>query len=92
MNFEAKFFYSTIVITHMSSGSNCLKGLSCKVIVDEKQTKDLWKKYMEKLINEANEWDHGLSAGIKEVPANCIRIAAALKKMKRHKNPGLSEG
>jgi len=32
-------------------------------------------------------------AGVKEGPADCIRIdevAAALKKMKRHKDPGLS--
>ena len=48
---------------------------------------------MEKLMNEENEWDHGISADVKEGPADCIRIgevAAALKKMKRHKAPGLS--
>jgi len=48
---------------------------------------------MEKLMNEENEWDHGILAGVKEGPADCIRIdevAAALKKMKRHKAPGLS--
>jgi len=31
-------------------GSYCLKGVSDKVIVDEKGIKDLWKEYMEKLI------------------------------------------
>jgi len=39
-----------------------------------------------KLINVENEWDHRISAGAKEGPADCIRIdevAAALKKMKR---------
>jgi len=48
---------------------------------------------MEKLMNEENEWDHRISATVKEGPADCIRIdevAAALKKMKRHKAPGLS--
>ena len=48
---------------------------------------------MEKLTNEENEWDHKISAGVKEGPADCTRIAevkAALKKMKRHKVPGLS--
>jgi len=47
---------------------------------------------MEKLINEENEWDHKISAEVKEGPADCIRIAyvtAVLKKMKRHKAPGL---
>ena len=42
---------------------------------------------------EENEWDHKISAGVKEGAADCIRIAevrAVLKKMKRHKAPGLS--
>jgi len=29
------------------TGSNCLKGVSGKVIVDEKGIKDSWKEYME---------------------------------------------
>jgi len=28
------------------------------VIVDEKGIEDSWKEYMEKLMNEENEWDH----------------------------------
>jgi len=39
---------------------------------------------MEKLLNEENEWDHRILAGVKEGPADCIRIdevAATLKKM-----------
>jgi len=46
-----------------------------------------------KLMNEENEWDHGILAGVKEGPADCIRIdevVAALKKIKRYKAPGLS--
>jgi len=46
-----------------------------------------------KLMNEENEWDHGISAEVKEGPADCIRmdeVVTALKKMKRHKAPGLS--
>ena len=60
------------------------------MIVDEKGIKDSCKKYMEKLMNEQNEWDHGISAEVKEGPADYIRIGevvAALKKIKRHKAP-----
>jgi len=67
-------------------GSNCLKGVSEKEIVDEKVIKDSWKEVMEKLMNEENQWDHRILAGVKEAPGDCIRIdgvAAALKKMKR---------
>jgi len=75
------------------TGSNCLKGVLAKMIVDEKGIKDSWKEYMENLMNEENEWDHGISAEVKEGPADCIRIGevvAALKKMKSHNAPGLS--
>ena len=34
------------------TGPNCLKGVSGKVIVDEKGIKDTWKEYIEKLMNE----------------------------------------
>ena len=32
------------------------------MIVDDKGIKDCWKEYMEKLMNEENEWDHKISA------------------------------
>jgi len=50
-------------------------------------------EYMEKLMNEENEWDHRILARVKEGPEDCIminEIAAALKKMK-NKVPCLSE-
>ena len=75
------------------TGLNCIKGASGKVTVDDKGIKDSWKEYMENLMNEENEWDHKTSAEVKERPADCISMAevrAVLKKMKRHKAPGLS--
>ena len=63
------------------------------MIVDDKGIKDSWKEYMEKLMNEENEWDHKISAEVKEGQADCVRMAevrAVLKKMERHKAPGLS--
>ena len=54
---------------------NCIKGASGKVIVDDKGIKDSWNKYMEKLMNEENEWDHKISAEVEEGPSDCIRMA-----------------
>jgi len=51
------------------SGLNCIKGASGKVIVDDKGIKDSWKEYIEKLMNEENEWDHKILAEVKEGPA-----------------------
>ena len=45
------------------TGLNCIKGASGKVIIDDKGIKDSWKEYMEKLMNEENEWDHTISIG-----------------------------
>jgi len=56
------------------TGSNCLKGVSGKVIVDEKGIKDSWKEYIEKLMNEENELDHRRQATVKEGPADSIRM------------------
>ena len=52
------------------TGLNCIKGASGKVIVG---IKDSWKEYMEKVMNEENEWGHKISAEVKEGPADCIR-------------------
>jgi len=37
------------------TGSNCLKGVSGKVVLDEKGIEGSWKEYMKKLMNEENE-------------------------------------
>ena len=65
--------------------SNCLKGVSGKVIVDEKRIKHFGKEYMEKLMKRMN----GIIENrleLKDRPADCTRndeVAAVLKKMKR---------
>jgi len=70
------------------TGLNCIKGASGKVIVDGKGIKDSWKEYMEKLMNEENEWDLKISAEVKEGPADCIRMDEVRAELK-HKAPGL---
>jgi len=58
------------------TGSYCLKGVSVKVIEDEKGIRYMKEyRYMEKLMNEENEWDHRISAGVKEGPADCIKTS-----------------
>ena len=59
------------------------------MIVDDKGIKDSWKEYMEKVMNEENEWDHKLSAYVLD-SIRMDEVRAALKEMKRHKDPGLS--
>jgi len=66
-------------------GSDCLKGVLGKVIVDEKGIQNSWKEYMEKLMNEENEWDHRISAGVPADASGLMKLLWHLKKMKRQK-------
>jgi hypothetical protein len=45
---------------------NCLKDSRGRLILDESGKKRVWKEYMEKLLNEENEWDGEVDAGKKE--------------------------
>ena len=38
-------------------GVNCVKDANAKVLVENDQVKEEWRKYMEKLLNEENTWD-----------------------------------
>jgi len=38
-------------------GVNCAKDANGKVLVENDQVKEVWRKYMEKLLNE-NTWDN----------------------------------
>jgi len=62
------------------TGSNYLKGVSGKMIVDEKGIKDSWKEYIEKLMNEENEWDIEYQLELKKDQ----QIALALMKLLQH--------
>jgi len=37
---------------------NCVKVANGKVLVENDQVKEEWRKYMEKLLNEENTWDN----------------------------------
>jgi len=60
--------------------SNCLKGVSGKVIVDEKGIKDSWEEYMEKLMNEENDLDIQYRLELK----NDQQIASGSMKLLQH--------
>jgi len=49
------------------------------VIVDEKGTKDSWKEYMKKLMNEENECNHRISAELKKDQQNTSELMKLLQ-------------
>ena len=64
------------------------------MVLDEEGRKTIWKEYMEKLLNEENEWDHDVSCEKKEGPHCCIskeEMRNALQNMKNGKVAGPSK-
>ena len=72
---------------------NCLKDKKGNLVLDEEGRKTIWKEYMEKLLNEENEWDQDVSCE-KECPQCWIskeEVRKALRKMKNGKAAGPSK-
>ena len=75
-------------------GGRCLKNDDGKIISGEENLKKRWKEYMEKLLNEENEWDELVDADKIEGPEIEIskdEVRKAIKKMKNGKAGGPSE-
>ena len=75
-------------------GVNCLRNAEGSLVVDECGIKSTWKQYMEKLMNEENEWDNDISSVRREGPACRIsegEVRRALSQMKGGKATGPSE-
>ena len=53
-------------------GVNCVKDANGKVLVENDQVKEEWRKYMEKLLNE-NTWDNATTCKNVEGPCELIR-------------------
>ena len=66
-------------------GVICVKDAKGKVLVENDQVKEEWRKYMEKLLNEENTWDNATICEKVQVPCELIRrdeILKALRMMK----------
>ena len=76
-------------------GAGCVKGADGKLVTGEAETKDRWKIYFDKLLNEEFEWNKdGLTAVDKVCePAeiiSCSKMKSAITKTKSGKAAGPS--
>ena len=72
-------------------GGKCLRDDEGKLVTGEENLKKQWKKYMEKLLNEENEWDGCVEADSIEGPIQAItyeEVEKAMRKMKLGKAAG----
>ena len=74
------------------TGTKCLKGDNGELLVSEEQVSGRWREYIEKLLNEENEWNDELSAEYVEGPADMIskEVRQAIQDLKVRKAAGPS--
>ena len=70
---------------------NCIKDSRGRLILDEIGKKRVWKEYMEKLLNEENEWDGEVGAEKKEGP-ECEISKEEVEKVMRRMKTGKAAG
>ena len=73
--------------------NNCMLNEKGELTTDSEGIKEIWKKYMEKLLNEENEWDKAVESEDNAGEVEWItreEITKALSKMRKGKAPGQS--
>ena len=72
-------------------GVNCVTDANGKVLVENDQVKEEWRKYIEKLLNEENAWDNTTTCEKVEGPCELIRRDEILKALRLIKQLALQE-
>ena len=53
-------------------GGRCIRGSDVKQCFREKERGKVWKDYMEKIMNEDNDWEHNVEGYAVEDPVVCV--------------------
>ena len=75
-------------------GNGCVRDRFGKLCTDERERAQVWKDYMEKVMNEENEWDGDVEVDVTHGPIERVtmeEVAKAIKEMKLGKAAGISE-
>ena len=74
-------------------GGRCLRGEDGRLGFIEEDRAKIWKKHMEKIMNEENEWDHMVETDVVEEPVEKVarnEIVEPIQSMKSGKATGTS--
>ena len=75
-------------------GGICMRGSDDKVCFCEKESGKVWKDYMERIMNDENDFNHYVEGDAVEGPVVCVSrevVLQVLNEMKTGKAPGPSE-
>ena len=53
-------------------GVRCMRGSDGKLCFSEKESGKVWMGYMERIMNEENDWDHNMEGDAVEGPVVCV--------------------
>ena len=75
------------------TGGSCVKDEDGNIVTDTEGVQEVWRRYMERLLNVENEWDREVESEVVEGPFCLIKeweVAQALKRTKSGKAAGPS--
>ena len=72
-------------------GGRCIRGRDGKLCFCEKERVKVCKDYLERIMNEENDWDHNVEGDAVEGPVVCVSREEVLHEMKSGKASGPSE-
>ena len=61
-------------------GGRCMRGSDGKLCFCEKERGKVWKNYMERIMNDKNDWDHNVNRVTVEGPVVCVSREEVLLK------------
>ena len=74
-------------------GGRCMRGSDGKLCFSEKERGKVWKDYVERIMNEENDWDHNVEGDAVDGPVVCVsreKVLQALNEARTGKTPGPS--
>ena len=80
--------------TDSIEGRRFMRGCNGKLCFSDKESGKVWNEYMERIMNEENDWDHNVEGDAVEGPVVCVcreELLQVLHKMKPGKDPGPSK-
>ena len=60
-------------------GGRCMRGSDGKLRFSVKEKGKVWMNYLERIMNEENEWDHNVEGDAVEGPVVCVRREQVLQ-------------
>ena len=66
-------------------GGRCMRGSDGKLCFSEKEIGKVWKNYMERIMNEENDWDRNVEGDAVKGPSVCVSREEVLQALNENR-------